>query len=225
MQLFGRRWPLYLGVTFAVASLQAALYFTVHIHRIGLLSLILLGPIIVTVVYVYAHDDATGYGASASQLWGRILERLWAVILIDFAVTGLTFVFGLGLATAFTPAGGAADLFVGAFGLFALGLIVFADVHASVSESASTLMLLPDAFATSAGLAVRNVSRVLFILALSIFISTGSSFAYGALHGHHVRNDAFWADLIFEIVFAAPMAAIVTAFYLECLARRPEASS
>lgn len=225
MQLFGRRWPLYVAVTFAVASLQAALYFSVHIHRIGLLSLILLGPIIVTVVYVHAHSDAADPAASAAHLWGRVLERLWAVILIDFVVTGLTFVFGLGLATAFSPAGGAADFFAGAFGLFALGLVVFADVHASVSESVSTLLLLPDAFVTSAGLAVRNVSRVLFILALSIFISTGSSFAFGALHGHHVRNDAFLADLLFEVIFAAPMAAILTAFYLDCLARRPEATS
>ena len=191
-----------------------------HIHRIEPLGLVLLGPIIVTVVYVHAKNDATEDGAAASDLWGRVLERLWAVILIDFAATGLTFVFGLGLAHAFTPSGSVADLFAGALGLLAFGLIVFADVHASVSESVSTLMLLPDAIATSAALAVRNLSRVFFLLALSIFVSTGSSFAYGALHQHHVPNDAFWADLLFEIIFAAPLAAVVTAFYLDCLARR-----
>lgn len=193
-----------------------------HIHRIEPLGLILLGPIIVTVVYVHAKNDAMEDGAPASDLWGRVLERLWAVILIDFAATGLTFVFGLGLATAFATAGSAADLFAGAFGLLAFGLIMFADVHASVSESVSTLMLLPDAIAVSAGLAARNPSRVLFLLALSIFISTGSSFAYGALHQHHVPNDAFWADLLFEVIFAAPLAAVITAFYVDCLNRRTQ---
>lgn len=220
--MYARRWPLYLAISVAVAAVQAALYFSVHIRRIEPLVFILLGPIIVTVVYVHAKNDAAGDRLSPSELWGRILERLWAVILIDFVGFCLNFAFGAALGAAFLPGGGLSELLAAAGGLAALGITMFADVRAAVAQDVSPLHLLPDAFFASARLALRNASRIFFLLAVNIFASTLVSLLYVELHAKHVRDDLFWSNLPLEVVLAAPLAALTAAFYLECLKRDAE---
>lgn len=223
--LYARRWPLYLAISVAVAAIQAALYFNVHVPRIESLVFILLGPFIVTVVYVHVQSDAADDGASAGELWGRILERLWAVIVIDFVGFCLNFAFGAGLGWAFLPGGGFSDLLIAAAGLAALGITMFADIRAAVVKDVSPVHLLPDAFSASARLALRNPSRIFFLLAVNIFASTLISLLYGALHARHVRDDLLWSNLPLEVVLAAPLAAVTTAFYLESLKRETETAS
>ena len=216
--MYARRWPLYLAISVAVAAIQAVLYFSVHVHRIESLVFLLLGPVIVTVVYVHAKNDAAGDGVSASELWGQILERLWAVILIDFVGFCLNFALGAALGAAFLPGGGLSDLLVAGGSLAALGITMFADVRAAVAKNVSPLRVLPDAFSASARLALRNASRIFFLLAVNIFASTLVSVLYVELHARHVRDDVFWSNVLLEVVFAALLAALTTAFYLECLA-------
>ncbi len=214
--LCGRRIRLYAAVSAAAFGLSAAVYFALHRAPYALLlGETIAGAIISTVTYVHVAVDEGESGWTAAQRWERILERVWAVILIELFVFFVGSL-GLGLIASgdlWGALGGTATL------LFS-GTLILADVDASVAGDRSTLTILPFSCAHSIALSLTpaNTGRVLLLLGLNVLISNVLALLVPAFHALHVADPNLWSVLL-EFLITVPLAAFSAMVYLDCAVR------
>jgi hypothetical protein len=214
-RLLARRWPLYLLTASAVFGLQAAFVVFVHVKFADLYAGFIGGPLIITVVTVFAGADATKT-LTAAQRWERILERAWAIILLD---VGLTFVQGSGIGTMLAGLGSSADagyIVMGFLTLVLTAMLVYAEPFIALEQNVQMLVLLPFAIFRSMMLAWVNVSRVFSLFAVQLAVAIAAIY----LHQWTLKTGAsVWADLAFATVCEVPLAALYTVAYLDTLSQ------
>lgn len=211
-RLFARRWLLYLLVCAVVFALQAVFVTFVHVKLAELYAELLGPPLVITAVTVFVSADATGT-LSLAQRWERVLERAWAIIIID---VGLSFVNASGLQT--VQAGDALDVVFGFLTLLLSGMLLYAEPFAAIEKDTQTLTIVPFAILRSMMLAWVNMSRVFALLAVQIALDIAVLLAeQGALHaGIDAR---LWVDLLMQTLLAAPLAALYTVAYLDTVSQ------
>jgi hypothetical protein len=179
-------------------------------------------PIFVTVVYAFVLADADGTMTS-SAIWSRVLERAWAVIVIDLIV---------GIISQFTIIFmESTDLLTQVFAIPSLLLVVtfvFADVNAVATKKADPwwmLVLRPFAvsFATALGpgMLVRAflltfVTQYLPMLVLLLLDSV--------LTARHVPFADFWAFGPLGAILVPPFGALTALVYLDATGYESERS-
>ncbi|HLI96465.1 MAG TPA: hypothetical protein VKT72_10320 [Candidatus Baltobacteraceae bacterium] len=203
---------LYLLVCAVVFALQAVFVTFVHVKLAELYAELLGPPLVITAVTVFVSADATGT-LSLAQRWERVLERAWAIIIID---VGLSFVNASGLQT--VQAGDALDVVFGFLTLLLSGMLLYAEPFAAIEKDTQTLTIVPFAILRSMMLAWVNMSRVFALLAVQIALDIAVLLAeQGALHaGIDAR---LWVDLLMQTLLAAPLAALYTVAYLDTVSQ------
>lgn len=170
-------------------------------------------PLVIVVVTVFAGGDATNTLTTA-QRWERILERAWAIIVID---VGLSFVNVSGL-QAVQAIGDPMNAILGFLTLLLSGMLVYAEPFAALEKPAQTLTVVPFAILRSMMLGWVNVSRVFALLAVQITVEIIVLLAeQGAPHAG--INPRIWVDLLMQTLLAAPLAALFTVAYLDTVSQ------
>ncbi|MDQ2871834.1 MAG: hypothetical protein M3R35_01750 [Candidatus Eremiobacteraeota bacterium] len=202
-----------------LAATMASHYSTVVTFSIGLL----LSPVLGAIVMVNVGSDVRADLESAAARAGRTLERLWAIILIQF-VQNMIYNYALGT---IAPASGPAflgALLVGTLFFMVLATLVYADIDASLAPNVRTLALVPSALFRSITLSSRNFSRALALLGVQIFGQTLISLVELLLQSQHVPRPELWPALILGTIMNVLATAYITVVYLDNVQRETEAS-
>lgn len=216
-RLFARRWPLYVLASVVVFVLEALFYVNVRVKFSDLYATLIASPLISVVTIVFAGSDALGILPDAKDRWGRIIERGWAIIVIDVA---LTVIWASALAGV---AGNTSDFGSVALGVFVLilgGMLVYAEPFACLDEHVRTLTIVPFAVLRSMMLAWVNMSRIFSLLAIQLAIGVIGQIAYSV----KVLPDPKWTDLALVAITTAPLSILFTVAYLDTLSQEQKAA-
>ena len=219
-RLFARRWPLYAGTCAVVFALEALFYTFVHVRLAEYYAALIGAPLISVVVMVNAGADATGTLASAAERWTRIVERGWAIVVLD---VGITFVELSGLQT---MGGGTLDpgtTLLGLLALFLAAMLVYAEPFACLERDVTTLMVLPFALMRSMILSWVNVSRIFSLFAIQLALNVVDLLLVRGLAAAGIK-DATMIDMLFWTLITAPLAILFTVAYLDTLAQERSAT-
>lgn len=169
-------------------------------------------PILLTLVYAFIAADMRPDRESNSAISARALERLWAVIVIDFFVTFL-FENGVGYLSINTIVGS----LLGTVLLFLTALLIFADVSATIDDAPMIVTLIPRAVVHSILTAVRPrmLFRVFVLFTAQFIVGFGASFIYARLSAAHIAQPMLWSIVPITTLTAAPFAAITVVLYLD----------
>lgn len=220
-RLLAQRWPLYLVSTVLVLVAETAISLGLRIRFADVVATLVAGPVLVAILNVHLGADGAESALDGLQRWERVLQRLWAVIVIDFIVA---VVFGLGLSQTVAPSGDPSRILTGAFALVLAGALLYADVFACLEEGVSTAALVPFALLRSATLAWQNMSRIFFLLALQIALFLVETYAQIGLARAHVPHAQFWATVPLGTLLAVPLTALTVVFYLDAAGREHTAA-
>lgn len=169
-------------------------------------------PLLTTLVYAFVAADLHDPPPSAAAIWERILERAWAVIIIDFAITMLE---GAGFGQA--GQGGVLGAVTGwLISLFA-AMLVFADASATLDDDRSLWALIPTAFSRSVILSTnpRTFWRVIVLFALNVTVFAATLALQEALTRAHVWNAPLWANIPLGTLAILPIAALTVLVYVD----------
>jgi hypothetical protein len=211
-RLIARRWMFYLLATLAAIGVQIAFVLAVHVKAAALYPELIVPPLLITIVTVFIAGDATGT-MTVAQRWERILERAWAVIIIDM---GITFVGSSGLVTmqAGAHGGDPGNLLFGFLAMLLSGMLVYAEPFALLEARVQALTVIPFAILRSMMLAWVNLSRIFALLAVAIAADMISLFVLQK----SPQADAAWVEIVIDTLLTAPLAALFTVAYLDTLA-------
>ncbi len=214
--LCARRAPLYGIVTLAALGIQAALSFGFHFPHALLIGSEITLPPIATIAYVTTAVDAGALQLLPKQRWERILERTWAVIVIDFA---LTLAFAISLSAAAESDLGA--VLMGTLALLLVATLGLAEPIASVEDGVPAWMLVPRSFARSISLtwSSGNLSRVLALFAVQLAIEAAALILQQQLLALRLEAAIFWANAPLDALLTIPFAALSMVVYLDCRRR------
>jgi hypothetical protein len=217
-----KRWWFYALMTGAAIAVQSS-FLAIHgLYAPLLVANTVVLPILVLVIYVFSATDATGEDVPRAARWERILERSWAVILIDIVTSAIIDWTLLAI--------GSNDLgimLLGFFGYALMVLTIYADVNAALEPEVKTLWLIPRAFQRSAVLATSRSSMplTLALVATNIGLTLIISLVAQLMSTHHVANVDFWISIPLDTVLTVPFAVLAVVVYLECIAREKAAAT
>jgi hypothetical protein len=192
------------GAVLAIA-LQAAFDFTLHGDKVAFAIDNIVSPAFTAIVYAFAWADLGGFDAGAA--WSRAVERVWAVIVIDFLLAYASY------ATQNTQGAGDTIATIADIGIIVAGaFFLMADAAAVFDDDASAWKIVPLSFAHSVIAAVRGgvFLRVLTIVAVDLLLQSSGALLADLLGALHVPNAPFWATVPLESV-TIPFFAILTA--------------
>lgn len=201
-----------------VVAAEAAIVFNWHSNTALIVSGALVQPFFVAIVNAFSYADVRGEGAAWA--WLRVLERSWAVLLVD-----LVFALVAGIAILSIAGTDLLQKVLGtAVALVAVSM-VFADVHATVADDAEPWWLLvPRSFGASMAVVWQGASfaRALILFALSVLLPTATAdLVQGALDARHIAQAAFWADALPEVLLLPVVQAFCTFVYLDAIGYEP----
>ena len=179
-------------------------------------------PFFVAIITAFTYADIR-IDFSRSAAWSRILERSWAVLLIDLLVTLIA---SIGLQSLFT-----ADLFQKVLGVAVLIVsvsFIFADVAAVVVDDAEPWWLLvPRSLGASMVVAWQGATfaRAIIVFALSDLLPlTIDDAIQSALVANHASHAALWANAITVMLLVPIVQALCTYVYLDAIRYEPKRS-
>ncbi len=212
------RFPFYAAAVAVTIALQWSLVFLRVPHAIEIGTSIV-PALLVTLVYAFVDADSKAEPPPAAAIWERVLERSWAVIVIDFFTSIVVAVGVSGTAT-----GSPLDMLIGALVLLLSALLVFADASATVDDGIPFWWLLPAAFQRSILASWRGPAlvRAIAILAMWLTVTGASGSLVSVLTHAHVANADFWAQVPIEAIVTPPLAALTVLVYRDLKPREPE---
>jgi hypothetical protein len=210
-----RRFPLYAAATVLVIGAQALVVFVFRVPNGIAYSGFILPPLLTTLVYAFVWTDTEPVPEPGAATWERVLERSWAVILIDLFVT---LVQANGVAGILDP-----DPIVKALGVAVLVLtapLVFVDASATV-DNLPVWWVLPGSFWRGVR-AVRNrpaFVRALAIVAIGLLVFLAQDRLFDWMHHAAIANAEFWSQVPIGTGTVPPIAALTALVYRD--ATRP----
>lgn len=214
MRLCLRRLPLYASAAAVVLALSIGTHTFLHLRNAETLISVAFSPIVIAIVIVFVAADARGDATTPGQRWERVLERFWAVLILDFVQSVISIAANVGMAYAFSIDGSSIQGFLlSALSIVTLGLLVYSDVYAAVEPAPSVLLLVPFACVRSMMLALGFPNRALSLVFIAVGISGVLSLIPGPPHAHFAIQTAL------ALFIQIPLAALMTLFYLDVLAR------
>jgi len=165
-------------------------------------------PLLTAFIYLFISNSSDGTQRSLRAILERLLERAWAVIVIDLALSVLQ---GISMAP-------------GSF-LYALVLVpfiaatIYADVSATLDDGISALHVLPHAIMRSLALAMRakNFGRMCLLLAAQ-FAAQATLLSLAGVLPKTLRDSVIIALAIIIQIFIAAMTACM---YVEASTATP----
>ena len=201
-RLIVRRWPLYAIGTLVAVAIQLGLLFAPGLSAdvAGVVGEVFAYAPLTAIVFAFGAADYVAEAVEPAAIWGRIAERIWAVVVLDAALNLLFIGIALGV--------GASPLaqVVGETGvLILITLLAFAETHAIVARDEKPARLLADSLLASVRITTtrigygRAVAVVLLPYLILLLVPRSWSVAAAAL-------------------LTVPFAALTVVFYLDSLA-------
>lgn len=198
-----------------VLALEALFYHFVHVRFSDFYAELIGQPLIIVVATVYAGSDAREAMPKPSQRWARIVERAWAVILLDVA---LSFVNVVGFDT--MQAGDFGNFLIGTLVLFLGAMLIYAEPYLCLDDRAEIWTMLPFAILRSMMLSWVNMSRIFALFALELSVMLAEYYVHQG--AGRVLKDPVWIDMIFSTLISVPLAVVFTVAYLDTLSQERE---
>jgi hypothetical protein len=207
---------LYAAATACVIGAQALVVFVWRVPFGIAYSGFVLPPLLTTLVYAFVWADSDDTPQTAASTWERVLERAWAVIIIDLVLTILINT-GIGGIVAQDPV----DVVLGVVILVIAAPLVFADASATV-DAMPVWWLLPGAFWRSVR-AARGPAylRAIAILALVLLSSLVQKPLFDWMQAAHVAYAEFWSEVPLNAITVAPIAALTALVYRDATRKAP----
>jgi hypothetical protein len=181
---------------------------------------VIVEPFFVAIINAFTYADSRE-DLSLSVTWLRVLERSWAVLLIDLLATLIVII---GLQSLFST-----DLFqklLGSAVIVVAVSLVFADVHAiAVDDAEPWWLLVPRSLGASIATAWQGITftRALLLFAIgTLFRFVITTIAQGALDAHHVPLSLVWANAIPVMLLLPMVQALTTYVYLDAIGYEPK---
>lgn len=198
-----RRWPLYAIGALIAFAIQLALLLAPGVPPAiaAVVGEVFAYAPLTAIVFGFGAADYVAEAVAPKAIWGRIAERIWAVVILDatFSLLAIGIEIGVG-------ASPVAQL-VGVTGmLILLTLLGFAEVHAIVAPEEKPGRLLADSLLASVRITTTRVGygRAVIVVLVPYLIQ--------------LLLPGLWASALLPAVLAVPVAALTVAFYLDCLA-------
>jgi len=204
-------------VALAVLGVQRAVYIFVPGQLGAGFVTAAFPPIIAVLANIQTAADLRAAPLPLSELFDLALTRLWAVIILD-----LVFYWSLGLGVEIMLSSSSiGNWLAGLIAFMLAATLIFADVYASVEPQPNRLRTLPLAIVRSVSLACQNgnLARVFSLASLLMLIVVAGELLNQWVGAHHVRDAVFLGEVPFGTLVQAPLSALVTAVYLDSLAR------
>lgn len=200
-RLVRRRWALYTLATVVALALQAALFLVPHLN--GVLALVVGDVFLFTplaaIVFAFGASDCSD--EPIGSVWGRIAERLWAVVFLEAASQ----VVGLWLPSAVGASPIAQTICL--LGILILAaMIAFAPVHAIAAPDERPAGLLFDSLLASVRI---TTTRIGYARAIGLVFLPN-------LVVQLIGN--IWIGSLAMSCLTVPLAALTVVFYLDCRA-------
>jgi hypothetical protein len=199
---------LYAVATACVILIQWLVVFPFHVPFGYQYSTVVLLPLLTTLVYAFSWADSDESPQPATSTWERVLERSWAVIVLDLAV-GL--IQGTGIAS--IAAADPIDVSIGIVVLVVSAPLVFADTSATVDEM-PVWWLLPGALWRGVRAARGAVYvRAIALVALGLLVQLVQKPLFDWMQSAHVANAEFWSQVPLNAITVAPIGALTALIY------------
>jgi len=195
-----------------VFGLEALFYLFVHVRASQLYATLVGEPLLIVVVTVYVGCDARGVLPSAAERWSRIVERAWAVIIVDVALTIVNSV-GFGAMQEGDPI----NVVLGTLVLFLGAMLIYTEPYLCLNDEAPLVAMIPLSILRSMMLAWVNMSRVFSLFALQLAVAIADVYVE-QLCTHRFKTAA-WADFGFWTIANVPLSALFAVAYLDTLSQ------
>ncbi len=207
LNVLRRHWLVFAIAAVATVLCQGAVHAFAHVASADETAQIVVPQAITAICYAFAGLNVIEE-PPRGKVWLRVLERIWAVVIINVALQ-LAFIFG---AAGDTANGGVQSFFMQLAIMLIMVLLAFSDVIAVVQPNLRMREVLPLAVARSARLVANTLvwMRVLGLLIVDYVLGMALSAASQALStaGHGAL--AFWtataANTVLTVVFAVYLA-------------------
>ena len=156
-------------------------------------------PLINAVVIVYAGCDLTGTIPEAAQRVERIIDRAWAIIVLDAAIAIVQIISYLTIGS-----GERGDVVLGIVAFFLSTMLIYSETYAALEPAISPWLLVPFALVRSMMLGWVNVWRICLLFALNVTCLVGGFFVQSA-------PTRYANDLVFA--YYSLMAAVLWVLY------------
>jgi hypothetical protein len=209
-----RRFFLYAAGVLVVVGLEALVVFVWRVQYGIVYSGFVIPPLLTTLVYAFVWADVAETPPSAAATWERVLERSWAVIVIDLVLSIVQIAGVEGVQT-----GDPLQVMSGIALLIASAALIFADTSATVDDM-PVWWTLPGAFWRGAR-AVRNgpvFLRAVAIVALGLLAYELQAAVFEWMKDAHISNAEFWSQIPIEAVTIPPIAALTALVYRDATA-------
>jgi hypothetical protein len=176
-------------------------------------ALLIGSPLVTAVVLVNVGADATATMTSIGERIERIVERTWAILVIDVAIALMMRASFESMMTS-----DAGSIALGTFATFLAAMLVYAEPFAALETSVQTLTLVPFALLRSLMLAWVNIARVFSLFAIQLVISIAEIYLLQSVapKGGRVFDIV---DLAYVTVMSAVLAALFAVAYLDTAAQ------
>lgn len=208
---------LYAGLAAIAIGLQWLIYRETNAPAVLFTSGIVVDAVLTTIVSAQAKGDIDG--STAAAVWSRVLERLWAVVIVDFIVS---FVGWAGVLT--LSAGDIVNRIIAIPILLIAAATVFSESIAVVVDDEQWWFLVVRAIGTSVrtSLAGSNLRRAIVLFALQFVPTAVSALVSSASAQHHVTVTSFWRDVPLGIVYSIPLDALIVLAFFDASGYEPK---
>lgn len=208
LALVYKRWALYLGLVVLAIALQGAIVAFWRAPQALFFANLIVAPILQTVVYAFTAADLSEERDHA-WAWGRVLERAWAVIVIDFLLWFVN-------VSALQTGDGILSFLVASFYMLVGATLLFSDVSATIDDEESLLLLIPRSFVRSIAATWQSgiIWQALALYFLGVLLSLGSLGLQVQFDSLHIPQAAFWANIPLGTLLTPPLSALTALVYL-----------
>ncbi len=208
---------LYAGLAILAIALQWVIYQIKNEPAIVFTSGIVIDAVIATIVFAQAKGDVDGL--NARDVWSRVLDRLWAVVIVDFITTFVSLV-GIGS----LAAGDIIDRIVAIPILLIAAATVFSEPIAVVVDGDQWWFLVVRAIGTSIRTAWSGTTygRAIVLFALQFVPMAAGEVVTTVSAQHHITIASFWRDVPLGILFAIPLDALIVLAFFDASGYEPK---
>ena len=172
---------------------------------------LLIQPLLITVVTVFAGFDARGSTAGARERWSRVIDRGWAILFIDLALSLVS----IGGSQAVLQ-GDLLDVAQGLLVLFMAAMLIYAEPYACLEDDVRALTIVQFALLRSMMLAWVNMGRIAWFFVLQLAVIAAE---YALERPAPVAAHAALFDIAISTAIDVPLAALFAVAYLDTRAQ------
>lgn len=205
-------WVALLAAIAGTLACEGAIHTFAHTAHVDEFAQLLVPQVATAIAYALAGADALGQ-PPRGQLWVRVLERLWAVVIVNAVPSAA----GLAAATAVGTSVDAQTFFMQLALMLVAILLAFADVAAVIQPDLRMRDVLPFSIARSARLVANTLiwMRVLGLMIVDALLMAAVTVGTQALARAGLGVPAFWAYAGASTLITVTLAVFLALLYVD----------